>query len=1718
MVVFLFATIVVLSKIAYGINPEIRKNGNPYILVIYDLHQETNVDGNCSNLSLRAVDALMSLLWSHELLNTNTKSNVGLVVYDSCGSLKRTVTILGQHTNKEGCDNFTEIVGVTTFTRREIQMTIIDIIGPLGIVHTGVLLDSYVTSSSKLSLSVAGASMWKSQGVLTFIEEFQWKHINVLTSNNALAKTERDLFLRMAASNKFCASSFPDTNINVALANLSSLNIILFVSGDDDLKTLVNSLKAHTDKLFLVVGDSNIDFVTPQMQNNTIFMKEIVPNIFSLQQYLDKKFSTLNETNAVISEYLTLLSYCQYDNIFNHTICNKDMLKYLSSRSHDRIFVNVLAAYFNLFRVISQAKTWNCPGYDFTKCQDDITFAAISVQQNPTGFPVKTVELLSGQFIEEQVPVVLSFGTSPTTEIARITNNTIVYVNTKIQLLSSECSAECLRCRICYPNEAKSIPTVIAKDGDIILTAGFPIYEDSKFGDRCSQLSVEGIVMAQSFMYAIETVQDKYPAENLLNGVSIGALIYDTCGGKSIDSSKISINSNCPSTFFNGKSNVTMKGKFVSNIEFVNSIQTEEPVAMRNDLSKFKISSSAISLSSVKYDIYLNALDAILKSLNWTYVNVVYSEEFYKMATITNWIINFRKGGICIADEIVMYKNTDEIQTTIATISNSATKTGAIILFTSKEDTAKLVEQLNASRVSFENINLVLFEFNYVPNIPKGSLIIRPEKMTQQSLEYEIKKLSVLDNGYYRGPVTKNMNNWWVEYHERRHQCHVQINDAILYPKPCSNQPTMSIDNVDMSVPSWIVYYADAIAAILDDAYISKCPQKSGACYAFMSYDKLGRYIDSSIPGYTFDDDENNIINFTMDGTLRIPMQVIHVRLGQQNAEIKVGEVTEENKVTLLDHVYAYDSNGTSVVVRHHCIGWCPSCQQCQTTATQSVDYEYNSGDIDLLGMFPIRNNGFKAGRCGALFTARGADYLTESFMYAVNTAKTRYPYLLPGVSIGYLLVDTCSNIDTALQIISNFESCFASFVSPYSKMASPALVPSYFFYADRNMTKDIQTSVHRYGKFAVSHSIDFEDQTTALGILQHSYAKYESLAIVQFLLRMDWTHVTVVSSLEVLYSSKATMFMEFARSSAICVNSNHILSDPTSTLHAIQNIENSPDNVVVLFLSIADIHLFFSKKVINKVHVISDINISWNDAPVTITIPRGSFVIDRIGKVNEDLKMHLDTVMNEMTSQGNKWTRQFLSERQNCQTSHSQTCGIPQNIMIDSSQVVLETDLLMHALHNRIKRICGKGSGLCKVLENEGLIPGDDDFRNITIYYLNETIVINDVDSQNGVFQISNFQDMGMRQVGEWKANTLTLSKELIKAYRGNLPIDLPLSRCVGTCVCVNFNKTDDKPDMTEAYQDPEMQFFKSSAKLNYELWVFVMLAIACGGVAASLLFLIYVIYKTCVGLLNKRYIGLGVLLLLAVISVYFSVLPFMLTPSTSVCGARYLLPQITYALVYATCLTKLMSLRSYKLIGLGGEISNLNQFLTVTFITSVQIAISVQYVVLKGPFLETKQSSSGRVYACQFDRDEFLVYLIYVMLIILICALYAFTVRKEKKNMGEAIFILISSWINIGIWIAWIVVLKTTSRDYVEPTICLGLIVCATAIVLTIFLPKLHKIVKLKYDVKKSGVQNGGYKIDTEFMFDRPHTLPGGFRSSYNFSPSKTKNISTFDSTFSY
>lgn len=350
--------------------------------------------------------------------------------------------------------------------------------------------------------------------------------------------------------------------------------------------------------------------------------------------------------------------------------------------------------------------------------------------------------------------------------------------------------------------------------------------------------------------------------------------------------------------------------------------------------------------------------------------------------------------------------------------------------------------------------------------------------------------------------------------------------------------------------------------------------------------------------------------------------------------------------------------------------------------------------------------------------------------------------------------------------------------------------------------------------------------------------------------------------------------------------------------------------------------------------------------------------------------------------------------------------------------------------------------------------------------------------------------------------------------------------SRCYHSCTCVNsrtYNLTDDAEDTPDPYS--HMLFYDTSAEFDNHLWAVVVLIVSLGGAFVVLMFMLYVAYKVCAGVLYKRYIGLGLTMLMAVIFLYLAVLPFVFTPSDKVCACRRFIPGLAYAFLFATVLAKLMALRAYMLIGLGGELSNVNQVFTIMFITGVQVSIGTQWLVYENAYVLVRTNENVVQYACVFDKVDFVKYLSYAMFIIVLSAMYAVIVRNEKKNLGEARLILAACWITIALWIAWLVVIYIEPRDYIEPTICVGMIACATLILMVVFVPKLYRITNLKYDIRDAGMENGGLgKIDAEFIFERPFTLPAAstleatFKYSDKTYQTYPKSISTFDSSMSY
>lgn len=440
--------------------------------------------------------------------------------------------------------------------------------------------------------------------------------------------------------------------------------------------------------------------------------------------------------------------------------------------------------------------------------------------------------------------------------------------------MPSECVAACPRCGECFANNGNSLPIVIGKNGDVILTAGLPIYKDSTNG-KCSEFFKDGIIMAQSFLYAIDTVKNMFPSENLLPGISVGGLVYDTCGGKSLDLSQLNQNSDCQPIFFSGKDNFTVTGKLVSDVHFFDSVINENTLTKP---STFSLSKFGLSSSPNFYEPYLDALLSFLESEGWTYVSIVYSEEFTKLEPVKNKISKMRKRGVCLSQEVLISSST--VDDLALSVENITTKTGAVILLSNLADTSRLMEQLYTNHFNFDLTNFIFFSWNSVANIPKGSVIITPSPLSDQTLKSELQQLSILDNGYYRGPVTEMNNYWWVKYHEHYHKCHASVDKDTLYPNPCTNQPTFPSNDIDDHIhkASLVLRYVNAVIFMLDKLYKDRCPSPAGtiACKEFTSYNNLRQYIETTVLGFSHSSEE---LSFSSSGTLNMEFLALNRQL-----------------------------------------------------------------------------------------------------------------------------------------------------------------------------------------------------------------------------------------------------------------------------------------------------------------------------------------------------------------------------------------------------------------------------------------------------------------------------------------------------------------------------------------------------------------------------------------------------------------------------------------------------------------------------------------------------------------------------------------------------------------------------------------------------------------------------------------------------------------------
>lgn len=278
---------------------------------------------------------------------------------------------------------------------------------------------------------------------------------------------------------------------------------------------------------------------------------------------------------------------------------------------------------------------------------------------------------------------------------------------------------------------------------------------------------------------------------------------------------------------------------------------------------------------------------------------------------------------------------------------------------------------------------------------------------------------------------------------------------------------------------------------------------------------------------------------------------------------------------------------------------------------------------------------------------------------------------------------------------------------------------------------------------------------------------------------------------------------------------------------------------------------------------------------------------------------------------------------------------------------------------------------------------------------------------------------------------------------------------------------------------------------------WIIALGVLAGLGILCVIIFEIYILYKLLGTHMGRQWrtMWLGQLLLFGLFLCYLVLFAYLPIPTKATCGITRFGVGVSYAFCFAVLLVKLMVILTSKTSGviLSGEFESPNylkgiyQFLLFIFAVGVQIVIDIQWLITVPPEAIKVTSNNGdRVWICNhytweagtgpFDMKSFvrtnfdnhLMSLIYIMVMILITTILSLNAHGIITNHRESIFIGIAAGFSIPVWLAWGLVGGLNedhaySEEFGDACIAFGLLITATLILFSMFLPKVRQLVNM-------------------------------------------------------
>ncbi|CAI9719744.1 metabotropic glutamate receptor-like [Octopus vulgaris] len=1708
-------------------------------LVLLDINQKLNTNGSCSQPDIRSLLVAYSALWTHEYVNiASSQTNRGLKVFDCCSSPKRAVDILLSEIKGHGCS--TTINGIVIFTSLEVFSEMKNYLQRFQIPQVIIWGElQKPPNPTPFQTIIRLKSIKKSKALVELSQSLDWSYINTRVSASADALEEYKSFLEQVAlsETKICISMEEPASIN---QQSQSSTVLFFNNG------LTNSgqheaamLSDATSKITLFISDSNSDLkqIVLNATTNGLLLREDLPPLknFPLADVLVNRSNLMIDQAGEISRHwLTQNHFCK---INNDVLGNCDIPNIQSVLS-EALNLKSIHGVIKAIKMLSGDS--NVTLNDSTTANNNVTNITRADDSWNDVFKMSNIE----NIWEMNTDFSLFATVGPVFEkVGQINGSFYPLDKTRWRLISeklhgSNCPSYCPACIQCSHNRTE-LSVSKFEEGDFYVALVLPVQKSL----ICDETNHENELLVDYFLKSLRQIKEK---PSTATGNKLGGIVIDSCHSQS-DSENM-----CYSFIDkNGIKRVITSGNLLSTIHVPNlSKEPYQEHPKRNSLlPSIHITKIGCFFDNLNVQKYVSVILDVMESLRWSYLTILLSENPFMKAIHKDLSKQAKMKNMCIRN-VILIEDLRRAQLLNQNNLFSEQDSSALVLLTDLSDTSEFLHSISKHYGSSHVFNFVFFPWNSKAISNLGS------NLFQSSVFIEV-------NNPKSYEISRNVTSLNVsELESQLEMCHLSPSGKIYCPagKIVKKSQKSVFFSYLTSVLEVTATALDQVSSKLCSGKKGLCNEFLEWPNVMSNFRHFLKTSPVFLFGEKTHFDENGALeaNFAMKNLRRIGDEFEWIQVGQYtiNRNISLFKKSVRGYNALQDvKAPVSECNGWCPQ--------CYQCDNSPgKTIDINNDFIYMPGDILITAMMPVRKAGRTIFECGDVTIDSDVDQLIEAVIYAVKTAKQRHNSLLKDIDPGLLILDTCSSKQKALTILGNFESCAYSLRQNskekskkieknedyYSSWgASPKLTPAYMAVGSSDVLDILLDSVADFKKpvMAIDKNggtrraqRDSDLHETTLSMTLSANARFS--AMIGLINAYRWNHVFVVASDSPENHKLIQLFSDMTRSTKICIlhiiwlkdilgvsyddlSPNNETNSDDPFLYALKLLAtDNTTKLIIAFISedhFTKLNSLIKKSNLSVIWFFDQSPDGWERHPLNTTIPAGAFTIDRATQVYTEFEKYYNS---SLRGTDNVWFSRQRQKRSSCQIKNNsqlrKTClgkGIPADQAISpvTTDVIRATDAILFALQREYLDKCGGKGGLCKEFNSRNILTLDS-FKNIEVEFESDSFQFDEsrevVTSIAIYSRILNENNTKIIKVAEWKDDTLF---EVIKTTillndnfgddldKEDVRLMMEASCEEKSCTCANMPpKPTPSMKSTMALTLRDEGFVKSTGQFRGTIWATVVITVAAAGVLTAIGIFTYLLYKYCLGTgCGRRYCTLALILLFALVVQYSTILPFVFTPNELVCEMRYFAPAFGYAFTLSIILVKLMNLHDYRLIGLGGTLSIVNQLLTIVFITGIQVAVGLQRWLLKKSALAKMVTYYGvSIYSCLFDKYDFIYYICYPMFLQILILLYAISLYKEKRNLREAKYILLACVFSIVVWLAWQLVYFLQPSKFMQPAVAIGILIFTTVNLSLIFIPKIHMMATLRYDVNKTSQDHYSTKADSDFFFERPFSLPGTLKTS--------------------